>query len=218
MGKHIRTSFSPCCRGSISRLDLFLVWALMWLHWTRRFLECSWRSRGVLCVIHICHTRDQNTDSILRGHIDRQNWTVLALGIRPILARPGRHEISVLIAITDYVCAGAKWLLHPGDDVGGVQVRGGHGASHARRQQEPRGRPHRHERALLPEPRRFPRHRGDGAPRHKPHTVSSTPGWRQRLLSRCLLGHQIILRREEIFVKTSQFLLEESNCYRDRLT
>lgn len=55
--------------------------------------------------------------------------------------------------------AGAERLLHPGDDVSGVQVCGGDGARDAGWQPAARGGPHGHERALLTIARRLPRHR-----------------------------------------------------------
>lgn len=68
--------------------------------------------------------------------------------------------------------AGAERVLHPRDDVRGVQVCGGDGARDAGWQPAARGGPHGHERALLAVARRLSRHRRKRAPRHQPHTVS----------------------------------------------
>lgn len=67
---------------------------------------------------------------------------------------------------------GAERVLHPGNDVSGVQIRGGDGEGDGVRQQTPRRRQDRHERALLTLARRVPRHAGDGSPRHQQDSVN----------------------------------------------
>lgn len=92
----------------------------------------------------------------------------------PLLVPLNSNTIRVPYAPCN-LAAGAERLLHPGDDVRGVQVGRGDGPRDAHRQPAPRRRAHRHERALLPLPRRLPGHRGERASEHQPDPVIIRP-------------------------------------------
>lgn len=81
-------------------------------------------------------------------------------------------ETARFVDFFDRPPPGTKRVLHPGDDVGSVQVSAGDGPRDAHGQQEPILRPYRHERALVAQPRRLPRHRRDGAQEDQQDTVT----------------------------------------------
>lgn len=77
---------------------------------------------------------------------------------------------------------GAERVLHPRDDVRGVQVGCGDGPRDARREPQPRRGPHRHERALVALARRLPGHRRDPAQADRQDQVSSSTPFQYELL------------------------------------